>query len=426
MKHIFLIVLVAILSCATGFAQGGYNPESPGDPSPYRKLTVSASPKVGGSVDLDNESQVGVGQTVDCYASENAYYEFVHWLQNGEIVSTDNQYTFVMPDEDVELVAVFELDYSPQNPGDPQDVNSIHRVVLSASPGTGGYFRSSVLKLAEGESVDVYAYPNSNFDFVGWMLDGVTVSTENPLTIEMADKDLNYVACFSYEPSNPADPSANFFNPVTGEMVIDKFESGRLSSAIYALLGDDYKCSDITSLTVVGSMTVIDLGIMNLLSNCSSIDLSNTSGYTEISSYAFESLGSLEKILLPTCISSIGSFAFSGCTNLSEITCGASKPPYLYDSSSFDDNHYENAILYVPSTSISSYANSTYAWSKFKNIQSSKVFTAIVSPEVSNEVYVSPIIYTLDGVQVLGDARNLNPGIYLIKQGSKSHKVVVK
>lgn len=355
MKH-YILFIVAILSCLTGFAQGGYNPENPGDPNPYRKLSVLASPKAGGKVGADNDSQqVGVGQTVSCYANENQYYEFVHWLKNGDILSTESRISFTMPDEDVELMAVFELNYSPQSPDDPQEVKPSHRVTLTASPGKGGHFNNSVFKLCEGDSVNIYAYPNEGYRFEEWLLDGVLVSTKNPLRIKMTDKDLHYTARFSYNPVSPSDPSVNLFNPATGEMVIDRFEQGRLSSAISIFLNDGYDYSTIQSLLISGMMDGSDFGVMNRLINCATIDLSRTNGYNEIPSYAFESMTTLTYLSLPACINSIGRYAFQGCNNLSVINCYAVIPPVL-DYGVFDgvDN---SVVIKVPAQSVDLYKN---------------------------------------------------------------------
>ncbi len=362
MKH-YILFIVAILSCLTGFAQGGYDPENPGDPNPYRKLSVLASPKAGGAVGTENDSrQVGVGQTVYCYADENQYYEFVHWLKNGDIVSTEPRFSFAMPDEDVEMIAVFELNYNPQSPDDPQETKPSHRVTLTASPGKGGHFNNSVFKLYEGDSTNIYAYPNEGYRFEEWLLDGVLVSTKNPLRIKMTDKNLHYTAKFSYNPINPSDPAVNLFNPATGEMIVDQFEKGYLSSAISVLLNDDYDYSAIQSLLVSGVMDGSDFGMMSRLINCSVIDFSRTNGYNEIPSYAFESMTTLTDLSLPACINSIGRYAFQGCNNLSVINCYAVIPPTL-DYGVFDgvDN---SVVIKVPAQSIDLYKNAG-GWKNF-------------------------------------------------------------
>ena len=350
-----ILTMALILLCVTGYAQGGYDPQSPGDPNPYRKLSVLASPTAGGTVNSNGKTQVGVGQSVTCYASSNAYYNFVRWLLNGEVVSTESRYTFEMPDEDVEMVAEFEYDYNPISPGDPQEVKPSHRVTLTASPGKGGSFNNSVFKLCEGDSINIYAYPNVGYRFEEWLLDGVLVSTKNPLKIKMTDKNLNFTARFSYNPANPGDPSANMFNPATGEMIIDRFVTGSLSNAIYNLLGDKYSYSDVSSIVVSGTMDGSDFGIFRRLSNCTKIDLSRTNGYNEIPSYAFRSLTSLTEVVLSSCINSIGNYAFTDCTSLSVVTCYTLIPPTLYNK--VFNGVDESLVIKVPSQSINLYQN---------------------------------------------------------------------
>lgn len=384
MKH-FVLFIAAFLSCLTGIAQGGYDPENPGDPNSFRKLTVLASPKAGGSAHTNNDSQVGVGQTVSCYANESNYYDFVHWLKNGEIVSTESYFSFVMPDEDVEMIAVFELNYDPHNPDDPQEVKPSHRVTITASPGRGGYFNNSVFRLYEGDSTNIYAYSNNGYQFEEWLLDGVLVSTKNPLMIKMTDKDLHYTAKFSYNPISPTDPAVNLFKPGTGEMVVDKFEKGNLSNAIYQLLNDDYDYSHIQSLLVCGMMDGSDFGVMYRLSNCSVMDLSRTNGYTEIPSYAFDSSTSLTELSLPSCINAIGRYAFANCENLSVITCYAPIPPSLSSYGVFNGVD-KSVVIKVPSQSIDLYKNAQ-GWKDFTILPADEnVFSISVSlPSDAND-----------------------------------------
>ena len=358
----FLFFMAVILTCLAGYAQGEYNPENPGDPNPYRKLSLVASPIAGGRVSSGNGSQVGVGQSVSCYVTENQYYEFVHWLHNGEVVSTSSRYTFTMPDEDLELVAVFEHNYNPQSPGDPQETRPTHRVTLTSSPGRGGTFNNSVLRLSEGDSINVYAYPNEGYRFEEWLLDGVLVSTKNPMKVKMTDKDLNYTARFSYNPVNPADPAVNMFNPGTGEMVIDRFATGALTNAVSTLLSDSYAYSDIQSFVVNGVVDGSDFGVMSRMSNCATLDLSRVNGITEIPSYAFNSTTVLTELSLPSCISSIGRYAFLGCGNLSVITCLAVIPPTIsYGAFQGVDN---SVVIKVPSQSVDLYKNAP-GWKDF-------------------------------------------------------------
>ena len=76
-------------------------------------------------------------------------------------------------------------------------------------------------------------------------------------------------------------------------------------------------------------------------------------GLKEIGAMAFNNLGSLEGICLPSTLETIGHRAFWGCNNLLDITCKAYYPPTLkYYGLSYYDNFsnktYENAVLLVP------------------------------------------------------------------------------
>lgn len=369
-----ILFFMAVLTCLSGFAQGDYNPENPGDPNPFRKLTVVATPTEGGSVNPGNGTQIGVGQTVICRASANRYYEFVHWIQKGNVVSTEQHFSFVMPDEDVEMTAVFEPHYNPESPGDPQESKVTHKLILTALPANGGRFNlravrpwdgdtlSVYTRICEGDSIDVYAYPNEGYRFGEWLLDGVLATTRNPLRVKMTDRDLHFTARFTYNPANPTDPGANVFNPATGEMVVDRFEPGYLSSAISTLLNDSYKYADIHSLVICGRMDVADFGVFDYLTGCTLTDLSRTSGYDRIPSFAFAGATALTEVMLPACITGIGRGAFEGCGSLSVLTCHAVMPPVL------DEDVFEGTdkalVIKVPLQSVDIYRNAQ-GWKDF-------------------------------------------------------------
>ncbi|MGN0246611.1 MAG: T9SS type A sorting domain-containing protein [Lachnospiraceae bacterium] len=320
-----------------------------------------ASPKAGGSVN-PGDSQVAVGQSVSCYANEKRYYDFVHWLRNGEVVSTESYYTFTMPDEDVEMTAVFELNYDPQNPEDPQEAKPSHRVTLTASPGQGGRFNMSVFRLEEGETTYIYAYPYEDYRFVSWKKDGELISTSNPYEITMGEHDLSYSATFVYDPQSPSNPGANSFNILTGNLIIDDFKTGYLSNAISQSVGGSENYSDIKSVTIIGSMNSTDYGFCYGMDYCEEIDLARTSGYNMIPSYAFVGLEKLEKLSLPSCLEEIGENVFNGCHDLMQISIYAVVPPKI-NSRSFNGLN-DNIIIRVPTSSMSLYEANEY-WNNY-------------------------------------------------------------
>lgn len=268
-----------------------------------------------------------------------------------------------MPAENVTLIAYFEWNdnYDPNNPGDPSIDGYAHDVNIYASPSTGGYFNKNYFKMIEGTSTNIYAYPNTNYRFVAWKKNGTIVSTSNPLEITMGDTDLAYTATFTYDPANPGNPAANSFNPVTGELILDDFTPGSLNSAIQKALGN-HGYSDVQSIIVDGAMNSSDFGFYYYMNNCSLIDLSRTTGYTQIPYWAFEEMRALTKIILPASVTYISNYAFYGCDFLSELVCYATEPPVV-NSYAFDSS-LEGLVVRVPSSSVSYYEKAAI-WENF-------------------------------------------------------------
>jgi hypothetical protein len=51
--------------------------------------------------------EVAEGSTTTVTATANSGHTFVHWTENGRVVSTSTSYTFTMPSANVVLVADF-------------------------------------------------------------------------------------------------------------------------------------------------------------------------------------------------------------------------------------------------------------------------------------------------------------------------------
>ena len=74
------------------------------NPKDY-KLAVSASPSADGTVSGGGTFVEGSSQTVTATAKSG--HSFVHWTENGKVVTTSPSYTFTMPSANVTLVADF-------------------------------------------------------------------------------------------------------------------------------------------------------------------------------------------------------------------------------------------------------------------------------------------------------------------------------
>ena len=132
-------------------------------------------------------------------------------------------------------------------------------------------------------------------------------------------------------------------------------------------------CSGLESITVEGGNTVYDsrgdcnaiIKISNnlLVAGCNNTVIPNN--VTSIGSYAFLSCTDLTSITIPNTVTSIGSGVFSGCTGLTSITVEAITPPTL------GTNAFQNVPLdipvYVPCGTLAAY-QAAEGWSTFNSI----------------------------------------------------------
>lgn len=365
MKKIISLLLISLMVQLCWAQSGeGYDPANPADPQLYYSLTLESAPKKGGRVEsYANMRMLTAGAEVHCYANPKQGYKFKQWMEGDNIVSLESSFSYTMPNRNVTLVAYFDKDengYNPENPGDPNMNGYSHRVSLYATPSAAGSFNSSYFELYEGDSTNIYAYSRNGYRFEAWLKNGKVFSVENPLSIVMGTTNQVYTAKFSYNPENPNDPGANVFNAATGALVVDRFKPGYLYSAISDAIGQN-EYSAIQSILISGVMNSEDLGFSSRFSNCTTIDISRTSGYTEIPSWSFEGCEALSSIVLPSCIQKIGGNAFDGCNNLSVITCYALIPPSL-ETNAFGD--LESLVVKVPSSALSLYKKAE-GWDKF-------------------------------------------------------------
>lgn len=363
-KIISLLVISLMVQLCWAQSGEGYDPANPADPQLYYSLTLESAPKKGGRVEsYANMRMLTAGAEVHCYANPKQGYKFKQWMEGDKIVSLESSFSYTMPDRNVTLVAYFDKDengYNPENPDDPNINGYSHRVSLYATPSAAGSFNSSYFELNEGDSTNIYAYSKNGYRFEAWLKNGKVFSVENPLSIVMGTTNQVYTAKFSYNPENPNDPGANVFNAATGALVVDRFKPGYLYSAISDAIGQN-EYSAIQSILISGAMNSEDLGFSNRFSNCTTIDICRTSGYTEIPSWSFEGCEALSSIVLPSCIQKIGRNAFEGCNNLSVVTCYALIPPSL-ETNAFGD--LESLVVKVPSSALSLYRKAE-GWDKF-------------------------------------------------------------
>jgi len=152
-------------------------------------------------------------------------------------------------------------------------------------------------------------------------------------------------------------------------------------------------CSGLTSVTIPNSVTSIG---RSAFANCSgltqvtlnsndivskSYSSSSTIGsifgsqvkeyilgddVTSIGSYAFRGCSGLTSIEIPNSVTSIGDYAFQRCSGLTEVYCNAENIPTT-SRNAFENVNFTNATLIVPGSSVAAY-KATSPWSGFGSI----------------------------------------------------------
>ena len=165
--------------------------ETPAPPGMPVNIELACNPEDGGSVSGGGTYPVGTQCTV--MATANAGYTFVNWTENGNQVSTDATYTFIVTRE-CHLVAnfttqayVITAEVTPENSG--------------TVTGAGGY--------SNGEQCALTATAKPGYEFVKWTKNGTSVSTNASFTFTVTAS-ATYVAHFqtkSYTVTVTAQPS---------------------------------------------------------------------------------------------------------------------------------------------------------------------------------------------------------------------------
>ncbi|MBR5112271.1 MAG: hypothetical protein IK097_02470, partial [Clostridia bacterium] len=143
-------------------------------------IDPESNPTAGGTVSGGGTYNYGSSATVT--ATPATGYRFVNWTENGEVVSTDAEYSFTVSGNR-ELVANFEI--------------NTHTVSVTANPTEGGTVTGGGT-YNYGGSATVTATPAPGYHFVNWTENGEEVSTDAEYTFTV-DKDRNLTANFELD-----------------------------------------------------------------------------------------------------------------------------------------------------------------------------------------------------------------------------------
>ena len=143
-------------------------------------INVSPNPNIGGTVTGGGTYEGGQQCTVT--ATANTGYTFNNWTENGEVVTTNASYTFIVEGNRT-LVANFTLNnYTISVTADPTDGGMV--------TGAGNY--------VHGTTCTLTATAHENYEFINWTKDGVEVSTDATFTFIVTASEA-YVAHFNFD-----------------------------------------------------------------------------------------------------------------------------------------------------------------------------------------------------------------------------------
>ena len=336
-------------------------PPEPNVPDEEQTIYLVANPTGAGYFYHGSTLTGKPGSVLDLYAYENSGWRFQNWTINGKVVSTESTFSYKIPDNGETLVANYLYDPDAPNEPDVQEVR--HPVALRSIPDRMCSFSpSGTISVKEGERITVYAYPHDGFEIRRWTVNGTPIDdVSNSITLTMDKSALQVVAELDYSPDPPVDPAANFFDPSSGEMIIDYFSTGNL----YSTAGEkcDYNFDKIVSLTVKGNINNYDLGSISNFKNAEIIDLSRTSGFNAVESWNFSRMN-MSSLSLPECVTYLDGYIFSECDNLSSLIIHALTPPECNDKTFEQFPNKEGLTVYVPTESLALYQDAK-AWKDF-------------------------------------------------------------
>ena len=144
-------------------------------------------------------------------------------------------------------------------------------------------------------------------------------------------------------------------------------------------------CSSLASVTIGNSVRSIGNGAFYGCSALISVSIPNS--VMSIGDTAFKGCSALTSVTIGNGIQIIGSSAFHSCSNLVDVTCYAESVPNTA-SDVFKDSYIDYTTLYVPASSIDSYAN-TEPWKNFNRILDVNAPEYSLIYMINGEVYKS-------------------------------------
>ena len=194
-------------------------------------ISVSANPTNGGTVSGGGTYQQGQSCTV--HATANTGYTFTNWTENGNVVSTNANYTFTVTGNRT-LVANF--------------IQQQFTITATADPTNGGTITGGGT-YTYGQSCTLTATPSANYVFINWTKNGIQVSTDATYTFTVTES-ASYIAHFQEficeAPSNVTAHSISYtdiyitWDAVSTASAYDIYRNGTRIATDFPYVGDYY------------------------------------------------------------------------------------------------------------------------------------------------------------------------------------------
>lgn len=174
-----------------------YAPQNPSEPSIVltRKLNFVSKPAGVASFNWTNGSRIEVGSNAYICAYPKSGYAFKGWYKDNKLISSDMNFEYIMPNEDVTLTAFFEFD--PTSPSDPTTLYTCIINAVSSDDSKGSVSISGLLdgRAVFGTYITVSVSLADNCNFAGWS-DGTSIVSTDLEYRFIAKKPLTLTALF--------------------------------------------------------------------------------------------------------------------------------------------------------------------------------------------------------------------------------------
>ncbi len=226
---------------------------------------------------------------------------------------------------------------------------------------------------------------------------------------------------------------------ISGKLVIPEKVSDGSDEYVVTTIGDYSFCDEgafsdeISPTGLVLPNSIIKIGTM-AFKDCKKMKgaLIIPESTQTIERAAFSGCNSLTSLEIGSSIVSIEAYAFNGCTSLKKVT-SLMLEPCAGNENLFSAETYANATLIVPAGTLETYME-TVPWKNFLKI----IESAPEDPElgaiedVTSDAtyaidYSEPYeVYTLQGTMMGRSIEDLAPGLYIVRQGTRIAKTVIR